>query len=58
MARPKKPPGEGRKNFLRIRLTEPERKLLDEAARSKSLETSTWGRSELIALARRTLGKK
>ena len=57
MARPKKPPGEGRKNFLRIRLTEPERKLLDEAAQSKSLETSTWSRMELMALAKKLLRK-
>jgi hypothetical protein len=53
MARPKKPPGEGRYNFLRIRLTEEERHALDGAAKSRSLETSTWARSELLALARK-----
>jgi hypothetical protein len=43
---------------LRIRMTEDERKLLEGAAQSKSLETSTWARSELVALARRMLGRK
>jgi hypothetical protein len=41
--------------MLRIRMTEAERALLEEAARFKSLETSTWARSELIALARKVL---
>ena len=44
--------------MLRIRMTETERLLLEEAAKSKSLETSTWARSELIALAKRLLSKK
>jgi hypothetical protein len=58
MARPKKPPGEGRENVLRIRLTDAERQALDQVAKSKSLETSTWARAELMALARKLLGKK
>jgi hypothetical protein len=58
MARPKKPPGEGRENVLRIRLTDEERQALDEAAKSKSLETSTWARMELMALAAKVLRKK
>jgi hypothetical protein len=57
MARPKKPEGETRANFLRIRLTEEERTQLDRAARERSLETSTWARSELLALAKRLLKK-
>ncbi len=52
MARPRKPKKETRENILRVRLTDDERKLLDEAARKRSLETSTWARSELVALAR------
>jgi hypothetical protein len=44
--------------MLRIRMTEAERKLLEEAAKSRSLETSTWARSELVALAKKLLGKK
>ena len=39
-------------------MTEAERKLLEQAAKSKSLETSTWARSELIALARKILARK
>jgi uncharacterized protein (DUF1778 family) len=60
MARPKKPEGEVRENVLRIRLTPEERAALDEAARAKHLETSTWARSELLALAlgTRTTGRK
>ena len=53
MARPKKPKGEQRENVLRIRLTEAERKVLDAAAASRTLDTSTWARAELIALAKR-----
>jgi hypothetical protein len=41
-----------------VRLTEAERVLLEEAAKSKSLETSTWGWSELVALARKLKDKK
>jgi hypothetical protein len=53
MARPKKPTGAARGKFLRIRLTEDERRTLDEGAKVKSLETSTWARMELLALARK-----
>ena len=58
MTRPKKREGEARRNFLRIRMTEEERAQLDQAARARSLETSTWARSELIALAKKILGKR
>lgn len=52
--KPKRP--EQLKSYtLRVRMTEAERALLAEAAKSKSLETSTWARSELVALARRLL---
>ena len=44
--------------MLRIRMTDEERALLEEAAKLKSLETSTWARSELVALARKVLGRK
>jgi hypothetical protein len=53
MARPKKPVGEGRANVLRIRLTDDERRALDDTAKGKALETSTWARMELLALARK-----
>jgi len=55
--KPKKP--EQVKTYtLRVRMTEGERALLEEAAKAKSLETSTWARSELVALARRLLSKR
>jgi hypothetical protein len=55
--KPKDP--ERRKTFmLRIRMTEADRLLIEEAARTKSLETSTWARSELVALARSLIGKR
>jgi uncharacterized protein (DUF1778 family) len=55
MGRDKKPKAEKKTFMLRIRMTEEERKLLEEAAKLKSLETSTWARSELVALARALL---
>lgn len=55
--RPKKPDADAKTYMLRIRMTEEDRKLLDEAAKLRSLETSTWARSELVSLARKVLGK-
>jgi hypothetical protein len=51
--RPPKPDGEARDNVLRIRLTDAERAVLDAAAGAKTLDTSTWARSELLAIAKR-----
>jgi uncharacterized protein (DUF1778 family) len=51
--RKKKPESERKTYMLRIRMTEEERKLLEEAAKARSLETSTWARSELVVLAKR-----
>jgi hypothetical protein len=56
--RHKKPEGEAKSYMLRIRMTEEDRALLEAAAKLKSLETSTWARSELVGLARKLLGKK
>jgi hypothetical protein len=56
--RHKKTESETKSYMLRIRMTEEERALLEEAAKSRSLETSTWARSELMALARKLLGRK
>jgi hypothetical protein len=53
-----KPDSEAKSYMLRIRMTEAERKLLEEAAKSKSLETSTWARSELVALAKKLLVRR
>jgi hypothetical protein len=44
--------------MLRIRMTEEQRALMERAAQAKGLETSTWARSELLALAREALTKK
>jgi hypothetical protein len=56
--RPKKAEGEARKNVLRILLTESEREALEEAARSKSLNVSSWARSVLLTLATRIKDKE
>jgi uncharacterized protein (DUF1778 family) len=53
MARPAKSKAERRTNTLRIRLTPAERKVLDAAANTKTLDTSTWARAELLQLAKR-----
>ena len=58
MGRPKKPEGEVRDNVLRIRLTDEERALIDRAAAGKSLDSSAWARSELLALAKKLLRQK
>ncbi len=58
VGRHKKPESEAKSYMLRIRMTEEERKLLEEAAKARSLETSTWARSELVALARKILKAK
>lgn len=55
--RPKKPEGETRENILRVRLNDRERELLDKAAKTKSLDTSSWARSELVILANKMIGK-
>lgn len=55
--RQKKPESEAKTYMLRIRMTEADRALLEEAAKAKSLETSSWARSELVALAKRILAK-
>jgi uncharacterized protein (DUF1778 family) len=54
--RPKK--SETKSYMLRIRMTEQERRLLERAAESRSLELSTWARSELVLLAKRMVGQK
>jgi uncharacterized protein (DUF1778 family) len=56
--RPKKPEAQSKSYMLRIRMTEDERAAIEQAAKSKSLETSTWARSELVGLAKRLLTKK
>lgn len=53
MARPPKKPGETRENVLRIRLTEAERKAIDEAALGTGLDSSTWARMQLLAISKK-----
>jgi uncharacterized protein (DUF1778 family) len=58
LGRPKKPAGAARDSILQVRLTEAERKLLDDAAQSKALDTSAWVRMEALALAKHLLEKE
>jgi hypothetical protein len=58
MAGKPKDPDLRKSYMLRVRMTQEERELLEAAARVKSLETSTWARSELVALARSLLSGK
>jgi uncharacterized protein (DUF1778 family) len=44
--------------MLRVRMTEDERRLLEQAARIKSLQLSSWVRSEMVSLARKVLQKQ
>ena len=53
MGRPTKADAERKTNMLRIRLTENDRQLLDDAAESSAMDTSTWARSVLLRNARR-----
>ena len=60
--RPKLPDDERRTNVLRIRLTERERTVLDQAALQAlgqpQSETSTWAREQLLAFAKAILSGK
>jgi hypothetical protein len=56
--RPKKPEGKVRSKLVPVRLSEGEYELLDRAAKAKSLQLSSWIRSEMLALARRLLSKE
>lgn len=58
MAGKPKDPKQVKSFTLRIRMTEADRELLEKAAMSKSLEVSTWARSELVRLARKLTGKQ
>jgi hypothetical protein len=58
MARPRKKTADRRTDVLRIRLTDSERKELDQAARTAGLDTSTWARYELLEFAKRLAHKR
>ena len=53
MGRPPKPPDQRKSSELRIRLTETDRETLDDAAKSRGAETSTWARDVLLKAAKR-----
>jgi hypothetical protein len=57
MAGKPKNPEQIKSYMLRVRMTESERALLEAAAKARSLETSTWARSELVELARKRLAE-
>jgi uncharacterized protein (DUF1778 family) len=57
MAGKPKDPDRVKTHTLRIRMSDADRELLEQAAVIKSLETSTWARTELVALARKILAK-
>jgi len=58
MARPNKKASEAKGYILQIRMTDAERDTLASAAKAKNLETSTWARVELLALAKRILARQ
>ncbi len=58
LGRPKKPEGETLAYMLRIRMSHADRELLEKAAKVKSLQLSSWARSELVALAHKILDKQ
>jgi uncharacterized protein (DUF1778 family) len=58
MAGKPKKPDQVKTYMLRVRMTEEERAILEAAAKAKSLETSTWARSELVVLAKKILAKR
>jgi hypothetical protein len=58
MAGKPKQPEQLKSYMLRVRMTQAERALLEAAAKAKSLETSTWARSELVALAKKLLKQR
>jgi uncharacterized protein (DUF1778 family) len=53
MARPTKADAERKTNMLRIRLTEEDRRILEDAAGLSGMDTSAWARSILLRSAKR-----
>jgi uncharacterized protein (DUF1778 family) len=58
MAGKPKKPEEVKTYMLRVRMTEEEHRLLEEAAKIKSLGLSSWVRTEMLAMARKILTQK
>jgi len=57
VGRPKKPESDTLAYMLRIRMSHDDRELLEQAAKIKALQLSSWARSELVALARKIIDK-
>jgi len=57
MARPPKDDDEKKGTYFRFRCTDEEKRLIEKAAAQRSLDASSWGRSELLALAKKQLAK-
>jgi uncharacterized protein (DUF1778 family) len=57
MGRPRKNPDAAMGFMLRIRMTHEDRQLLEQAAKAKSLQMSSWARSELVELAKKIMKK-
>ena len=57
MSRPRKPEEERKTNFLRIRLEEDQREVLDTVASLLGEDTSTWARRVLLDTAAEILSK-
>jgi uncharacterized protein (DUF1778 family) len=58
MARPKKEPDSLKGTYFRFRCREDEKALIERAAALRSLDASSWGRSELVGLARKLLARQ
>jgi len=58
MPRPKKATSEKKTYMLRVRLSQGEQGLLERAAKVKSLQLSSWVRSEMLSLARKIVAEK
>ena len=58
MGRPPLPDEERRDKPLRIRMTDDERALVDEAAQQAGVPTSQWARDVLERTARRQVGQR
>jgi uncharacterized protein (DUF1778 family) len=54
----RKPASERKEGILRVRLTDSQRTLLDEAAQREGLAVSSWARQVLLREARKSLVSK
>jgi uncharacterized protein (DUF1778 family) len=57
MARPKKT-DDRKSTYFRFRCTDEEKEIIEQAASIRSLDASSWGRSELVGLAKRMIARE